>query len=332
MSSVLRALHEAIESNAVPGACAGVYRVGAGGALIEAAGRVGGPDSDEVTPETMYDLASVTKLYTAALVFRAHLDGHLDLEHRVGRYLEVFRESDLRVADLLSHRAGFGVRLGAVRAEHREAFAQAVFQIPPPRSAAPGCHYENITFLYLGNLLEEVRGDPLAEQARELLNELGLRRTAPRVTRGWLHPTPPTEVVDGSVFAAATHDESARLLGGFAGNAGMFADITDLVSFGRAWIEGRVVPRAFLEESVTPDRSGGEGERRMGLAWWRDLPGVLGADEHGWLCHPGYTGFLLAIHLDDGLVVAVTCNRTYLGRDNQRHRALWTEVLRSARW
>ncbi len=57
--------------------------------------------------------------------------------------------------------------------------------------------------------------------------------------------SPPTEKKGQDIIQNVTHDESARLLGGLAGNAGVFASILDLVKFGQAWIDGKIVDQRF---------------------------------------------------------------------------------------
>ena len=68
-------------------------------------------DKTLVSENTIYDLASITKLYTTAIILRMHEKGDLDIFDKCSEYLEVFQNSNLKIFDLLTHKAGFNIRL-----------------------------------------------------------------------------------------------------------------------------------------------------------------------------------------------------------------------------
>lgn len=58
---------------------------------------------------------------------------------------------------------------------------------------------------------------------------------------------PATKHENAKDFANETHDESAFLLGGVAGNAGVFASSSDLAEFGKLWLEKKIVSSELLQ-------------------------------------------------------------------------------------
>lgn len=108
-------------------------------------------------------------------------------------------------------------------------------------------------------------------------------------------------------------------MGGIAGNAGVFATANDLAKFGRLWLEGKIISRNNLKK-VFNDYSR-TGTRSQGLAWNQDLYGQS-TKHQGVYLHTGYTGGMLAVHPSSSTVCAFTCNRTYYGRNNTKHREI----------
>jgi CubicO group peptidase (beta-lactamase class C family) len=276
-------------------------------------------NKSEVTTETVFDLASITKLYTAAVILRLHESKKIDIRDKMSSYFPAFAKSDLTVLDMLTHRANFGIRLSEYRKKFGEKFTTGIFQIKPPAKPANEIHYENITYLFLGRLAELAKELPLTQIYSELLADLDLRYTYPGLLGQHSFFSPPTEIRMGLVIQNTTHDESAALMGGVAGYAGLFANAKDLARFGMMWLKGRVISAQYIKRVFTDYSCAGT--RSQGLGWHQDLYGYSTKNRDIYL-HSGYTGCLLAVHLPSSTVCAFLCNRTYYGRDNMKHRPI----------
>ena len=173
-----RLLTEAIAARAMPGA---VYVAGnRDGILAEAAlGRLAyDADAAPVTPETIYDLASLTKVrVTTPLAMRLYEHGQLDLEAPVQAYVPEFSGGEkgrVLVADLLAHCGGllwwtdlFRTFAGRSAAESKRGYIDSICELPldyPPRSRSI---YSDLGFMLLGEILERLTGRPLDRVARE---------------------------------------------------------------------------------------------------------------------------------------------------------------------
>ena len=287
-----------------------------------ASGAYSDTDRREVGTHTPYDIASITKLFTAALILRLRDAGSLGLGDRMGRFLPNFAESSITVADMLTHHARLlsaPLSKLAIGAPNVEALAEL---IAVPASASDHFFYQNATFLFLGMLVSKLRCESLADCMTDLFSELGLNETFigsdPRID------APPTEIRNSAEWVNRTHDESSYICGGVTGYAGIFSSANDLAKFGRAWLDFKIASPATTKEAFTC-RSNFPGEEQ-GLGWFNSLPHFPIFPER-LFCHSGYTGPLLAVNPEKGRVYAMTQNRAYYGRDNQLYRELWAWLL-----
>jgi len=282
-------------------------------------GAFSGNNSSQITSDTLYDIASITKLYTTAVILRLYEQNEIDIYDRCAVYLPIFEKSELTIADMLTHRANFGIRLSEYRDKYQASFKTKIFEIIPPVKPSREVYYENITFLYLGKIIEQITSKPLKDIFTELFNEFGLKNTALGLKSQNIFYSPPTEIKeDNYVVQNTTHDESAALMGGIAGNAGIFASAADLAKFGNLWINGKIISKEKLYSMVFKDYSE-QGARSQGLGWHQDLYGISYKDTNIYL-HAGYTGCLLVINALSSTVCSFVCNRTYFGRDNIKYR------------
>lgn len=279
-------------------------------------------DTRKITQETVFDLASISKLYTTALALRLHERGILDIYAYCSSYLDIFIDSELKVIDLLTQRASFNVRLSTYR-EPPNLFKDNVFKIKPPLTASDNVVYENITFLYIGKLIEKVTNMSLRENLQTMIKELNLKNTF--LGGDSRLDAPATKYENGKDFANETHDESAHLVGGVAGNAGVFASSSDLAKFGKLWLENKIISPSLLRH-VFKNYAKTQ-EQAQGIGWWNRIPGF--PYHRDLYSHTGFTGGILAVNIQTKKVYSLTTNRTYYGRDNQSHRALWKELLAS---
>lgn len=318
MEKLLNEIKQAIIGGMSPGCSLVVLKKGKN-IINFSSGCFSNTDKTTITSDTFFDLASITKLYMAAVILQLEKVGKIRIQDKAAEYLSVFSESELTILDLLTHRANFGLRLSEYREKYQEKFETKIFNVVPPRKASLGVHYENITFLFLGRIAEVVCRKPLAEIFSDFFVKLKLKNTNLGLRDQKIFVSPPTEIRTGQIIQNSTHDESADLMGGVAGNAGVFASAKDLAKFGNMWLEKKIVSEKKFKNIFTDYSQ--TGTRSQGLGWHQDLYGWSTKNQEVYL-HSGYTGGLLAIHLPSFTVCAFVCNRTYYGRDNIKYRKM----------
>lgn len=182
----------------VPGAAVAVL---VGDDIAEAAsGVLNTATGVAATTNSVFQLASVTKLWTATLVMQLVDEGLLDLDRPVCAYLPRFRMADEHASatvtplQLLSHTAGFDADVVTETTNGDDAIARFVDDYLPTvgQLFAPGEHYSynNSGYSLLGRIVEVLRGKPYRQVLREhLLDPLGLRHVATRADEAVLFRT-----------------------------------------------------------------------------------------------------------------------------------------------
>jgi len=106
-------LHELATKHRVPGAVAGILAEGEVTVCATGVTRVGA-EGAPVTPDTLFQIGSITKVWTASIIMQLADEGRLSPDDPVNRHLDPpLRLADRNVADtvtvrqLLSHTGGF---------------------------------------------------------------------------------------------------------------------------------------------------------------------------------------------------------------------------------
>jgi CubicO group peptidase (beta-lactamase class C family) len=187
-----------VAEHEVPGAAVAVL---AGDDIAEAASGVLNTGTGvAATTNSVFQLASVTKLWTATLIMQLVDERLLDLDRPVCTYLPRFRVADEHASatvtprQLLSHTAGFDADVVTETTNGDDAIATFVDEYLPTvgQLFGPGEHhsYNNSGYSLLGRIVEVLRGKPYRRVLREhLVDPLGLRHVATRADEAVLFRT-----------------------------------------------------------------------------------------------------------------------------------------------
>jgi serine-type D-Ala-D-Ala carboxypeptidase len=310
---------DVVVPQAAPAAVAAI-RGPSGQLQLDVAGRYDtDPRSAPVTADTMFDLASVTKVATAAGVLVLVGDGTIRLDDPIGAFFERLhpRLSALTVRQLLTHTAG----LPSVPELHREHpepddLAAALKALPPERPPGTEVAYTSLGFHWLGWILRKVTGTQLdAFLTDAVLAPCGVKRAGFRpapdlhariAPAGW-------SAHRGRVLRGEVHDENAWILGGLEGHTGLFADAEDVLQLGAALLDGTWLGRA--RRYVFEDLTGGLRPARSAVFVLNDPQ--FGDVAATW-SHTGYTGTSLCLVPDLDTVVVLLTNRVHPRRGNEQ--------------
>lgn len=301
------------------------------------------PGARPVAPDDIFDLASLTKVFTATAALALHDAGQLELDAEAARYLPGLAARSVTVRHLLTHASGLDLRLSALRGGGAAGIRAAVWAAKPIHRPGSIVAYTNINSLLLGEIVGALTGRGLGEAIHELVVEpLGMRSTGFRPAEALRPRIPPTEWDEewrGGLVWGAVHDESAHALGGVAGHAGLFGTATDLERLVRMWLEGgawggRQVLREATVAAALRDYTGGllaalGRPVRGGLGWMLDRANFMGAAPAGSFGHTGFTGPAIVGVPARGLALVVLSNRTYPRRTPPpyRHHAVTAAIL-----
>lgn len=330
-------LERAVADGVTPG---GVLIVARRGTVVleEAAGRLTYDEgSPAVTPSTIYDLASLTKVIaTTTLVMRRVEEGVLDLDATAASRLPELEESAVGGAtlrDLLAHSSGLPcctelfreLREDLDRDEARARYLEHIAGTELPAARRERAIYSDLGVLLLGEILERGSDRGLALQVEEeVLAPLGLTDTGYLPPEDLRERIAPTEFDSwrGRLPHGEVHDENAHALGGVAPHAGLFGTARDVAVFGQAMLNGGAYGAHRLAAAETVHIFTRRAELVPGssraLGWHTPSdPSSAGryfsARSFG---HTGFTGTSLWIDPELDLIVVLLTNRVHPTRDN----------------
>jgi CubicO group peptidase (beta-lactamase class C family) len=313
---------------------------------------------------TLFDLASVTKLFTTTAILRLATQGALRLSDRVfallapslasrglGRELAARLAACLGVIDvaaLLSHASGihWWYPFYTRRGEAFESILVDVLEAHPPTGQVV---YSDLNFMLLGRVVEAVTKTPLPSAVASLVfGPLGLGRSSyarplgPCAAGEWGNRIERRMVAEAGLGFEGWRDESVPIrgdcddgncyyyFGGAAGHAGVFSDARDLCRLGRLFLDaGRLGTgrgAAWLAPALVREALADQGGLRgLGFQLGPNYPG----EGRG---HTGFTGSYLHINPARGLVIAILANRLHVAqpRDLNPYRIELSEAVLSS--
>lgn len=172
LAKIPQLLAERIERYRVPGASLAVLHDGE--VFETAAGVVNVDTGVETTPDSVFQIGSITKLMTTTLAMQLVDEGRLDLDAPVRTWLPELELQDAEAArtitprHLLTHTSGidgdFFVDTG--RGDDAvERFVVACMALPQPHPVGEGFSYCNAGFVIAGRVIEKLRGAPWGTRA-----------------------------------------------------------------------------------------------------------------------------------------------------------------------
>jgi serine-type D-Ala-D-Ala carboxypeptidase len=307
---------------AVVGSRSGVY-------AEYGAGRLDSADASRPKANTVWDLASLTKVVgTTSAVLQLVAAGRVALDSPAVRYLPAWKApgaARITVRHLLSHSSG----LPAWRALYKESATadEATTQLfATGPDTVPGVRflYSDLGFILLGKLVEQVSGEPLAQyDLQHLFTPLGLRDTRYLPPSEWRSRIAPTEQDSwrGRKLRGEVHDENASRLGGVSGHAGLFSSGRDLTRFAQMYLRFGILDGVRVLDSATVSqfmRVQDTTVSRRALGWetptGRNSAGRrLSPVAFG---HTGFTGTSLWMDPSRDLFVLLLTNRVNPTRQN----------------
>jgi CubicO group peptidase (beta-lactamase class C family) len=297
------------------------------------------PAADRVpaTVGTPFDLASLTKLFTAVAAVQQIERGTLGIDARVGAYLPEFHGAaghGVTVRQLLTHTSGLRPELPLYAcADDRERLA--LLRAEAPTAPAGTYRYSDLNMLLLQHLLERLTGRSLDVLVRDgITRPLGMTATR-------FGPCPgaaatedqrrPWAKADRGLLRGEVHDENAWALGGVAGHAGLFSTGGDLAVFCRTLLAGgsygpaRILGPDFVELLLAPPGLGFAVDQRWFMG---ELAG------RGAAGHTGFTGTSLVLDPATDTFLVLLANTVHPVRrtpDSRPRAAAATRLARAVR-
>ena len=267
-----------------------------------------------VTPDTVFELASVTKQFTATAIMLLVEQGKLRLDDPILSHLPSGPEAwkTITVRHLLTHTSGLpaledgfkALRPGGARLNYTTAqMFDAATKDTVTFAAGERFEYSDVGYFLLGMILEKVS----AQRYRDFLDDrffkpLGMSSSSVLDQATILkHRAAGYTIRDDQLLNIRRVAQTE-----LPSHYGIFSTVKDLVTWDTALSAGRVVKPATLVQMWTPVRLNYGGTYPYGFGWVVDE-----RRGHRWIWHTGITGTELSRFPDAGLTVVVLTN---LGR------------------
>ena len=310
------------------------------------------PAAPPVTPSSIFDLASLTKVVgTTTAAVRLAQQGLLNLDDRVVDYLPWWRGSDARkegvtIQQLLVHQGGLPpFRRFFLEMEGREAYEEAIGDLELEYDPGTQTVYSDIGLMTVGFIVEAVSGTGLDGYLnREVWGPLGMSDTGFVPDSALWHRVATTEVDDtyrDRKIHGVVHDENAFAIGGVVGHAGLFSSARDLAVFAHMMLSrGTAGPCDPVADVGIPCGHARFDPVSILGSGWVDWMGRRQSDESsralGWdtpserssagdyftaraFGHTGYTGTSIWMDPSLDLAVVLLTNRVNPTRENTKH-------------
>lgn len=345
LAEIDREIGAAIERGDLPGA---VLWIESKGEVYEKAygRRLVSPGSEPMTTDTIFDLASLTKVMaTTPAILKLIEQGKLELTDPVSEWIPEFLSGGVRpeaeepkpvdddrrgitVGQLLTHSSGLPPGIFLSEGDfwgHEEGVRRAATEglLEKPGSRF---RYSDVNFILLGEIVRRVSGERIDDfVARELFAPLGMTETGyrpgpdktPRIA-------PTTFIPEYGLLRGVVHDPTARRMEGVAGHAGLFGTAKDVAAFARFFLceataEGLPLRPGTMLGAIRNRLPEGIGVRR-GLGW--DISSSF-ASQRGekfplsGYGHTGWTGTSIWIDRDSRTFVVLLSNRNHPTEDGK---------------
>jgi CubicO group peptidase (beta-lactamase class C family) len=298
------------------------------------------PDTRPATTDTIYDLASLTKVIcTTTLMMQLIERGKVRLDDPVERYFPGFAvhgKENVRLRHLLTHCSGLPawkpLYLAANTNEERLAYIK---NLELDYATGTNVIYSDLGFILLGEMVAQLYNRPLDEVAQtQIFTPLQMEETCYNPPRDRWNRIAPTEVNNDfetemshdtagiarreGVILGEVHDTNCYTMGGVTGHAGLFAPAYDLYHFvkmllNRGEYKGRQILSPRMVEAMLQNYTSHIPGDNRGLGWDKPAELCSGGDllTPMSIGHTGFTGTSIWIDPISDLAVVLLTNRVH---------------------
>ena len=273
---------------------------------------------DSLRVDDQFQLASVSKMFTAEAVMLLYSQGKLDYDDDITKYLPEFPYQGITIRNLLNHRSGLSRY--EVLADERwpdrvvpvgnDDIIKLYAQHKPDPYNRPDVtfHYTNVNYALLASIVEKVSGQHFEDFMREQVFEpLGMERSYIYSLRGVdrLKTFVDTEVQGHDLLLKGARRAQDDYLNGVLGDKGMYSTVEDLYRFRTAIEYGLFLPDSIQQEAFVPGSPTWKKGENYGFGWRMNEkhPGVL--FHFGWW--KGYRSFFIR-DIEKGRTLIVLTN------------------------
>ncbi len=290
-------------------------------------------NSKKVNENTIYDLASLTKVIAAATAVMILKDkGEIDIEKNVNYYIPEYKgeyKDLVKVRHLLNHSSGLPPWKPLFESSSdKQSLLENLYQIALEANPGVKCDYSDLGYILLGEIIERITSAGFDKFCSDMIYKpLDMENTFFCPPEDMREKIPPTEDCKfrGRVIQGEVHDENAYVMGGISGHAGLFSNSSDIANFCQMIMNGGDYKGINLIHPDTVKEFTARTTDIPDCKWalgWRMFMGegdVIGSyfSENSF-GHLGYTGTSMWIDPLNELFIILLTNRVHPTRENNK--------------
>ena len=320
-------IKEYVDRNELPGACFAFVKKD--GFVCDCYGYKSlVPNKEETSLDTIYDIASLSKVVgTSTMISKLIEEGLISLDTKVADVLKEFPHKETTVLNLLVHTAGFPADdKNYKNCKSKEELWDFILKLPLKNEIGKTVEYSCFGYIVLGKIIEHFKNSIEAYAKEVLFDPLGSNNImySPK-EKGRENECAPTEVNEQrGVIQGVVHDGKANIMGGQAGNAGLFADIRTLACFTQMMLNDGVFEGKEILSKESMNRfhhcytEGLNQSRTMGSWFYGEKDTSAGTDiTKDSLYHTGFTGTSIYIDYVRECGIVLLTNAVHPNRENK---------------
>ncbi len=314
-----RVLDARIDSLAEDGELSGAFLYSRKGKILyeKAVGLLHPHSGGAILPTSSFNLASVSKHFTAVVVMLLQHKGKLEYDKPVSGYLPKFPYRDITVRHLLNHTSGLSDYMALVNNVWEgdlftnQSLVELYHTHKPPLEFAPGSRfsYSNTGYVFLAAIVEAVSNGSLEQfMDTELFSPLSMKDS------GVFNLLSDPGRFKSRVFGQHAGElNDLNFLDGGSGDGAVYSSVRDLLTWHNALTEGRVLPLSALQEAFKPAVLSDGKLSYYGFGWqlYKDKPHIMEHDG-AWV---GFNTYMIRNTQTDSLLVLLTNDSGGVGVD-----------------
>ena len=287
--------------------------------------------STKVKLNTIYDLASLTKIVSTTTAAMICIDkGLFKLNDKVVKYIPKFANNgkeNITIKNLLLHNSGLPAYKRFYKfCSDAEDVINDIYNTKLIYKTGSKTVYSDLGMIVLQKVIEKVTGKTLDKFSEEkIFVPLNMERTMfnpPDSIKKEIAPTEFDNYWRHRQLQGEVHDETASLLNGVSGNAGLFSSVGDLSNFLTMILNnGTYKNKRIIKEETVKLFTTKQPNSERALGWDIKSPqkssagNLFSSKSFG---HTGYTGTSFWVDPQKKLFVVLLTNRVYPTRENRK--------------
>ena len=289
-------------------------------------------DSKKVTTNTIYDLASLTKVVATTTATMICYDRKLfSLDDKVVKYIPEFGvngKENITIKNLLLHNTGLPAWKKFYERDLKyDEVLDEIYSSELEYETGSKMVYSDLGIITLGKIIEKVCGKPLDVFCNEeIFIPLKMETTFYNPENAIKKFCAPTEIDNywrNKTLQGEVHDETSAMLNGIAGHAGLFSVASDIAKLMAVLMnDGKLDGKQFIDKNTIKlftTKYSDQSSRALG---W-DTKSETGSSAGDFFSpnsfgHTGFTGTSIWVDPERNLFVVFLTNRVYPTRDNPK--------------